>query len=861
MNHETRPFRPLPALLRWYLFDTPVRLIRGGFAYSSAILATFSVIFLLKTLLSPWKNILEDGRVRSLQEHLEAWSLSFLSRGVGFVIRVVSIAAAVSLSLIAILAGIALTAVWFVLPLTLIALPWMAGRFRREVVDAFTGSDTPIELLSRQCIPRGIHRETLTMRDLLSAVLASAQAAFVIEELMLDRTILTAALDAEASALDLDETLVHADDVREKFRDARIEPVHVLVALLANSTGSTLLQTADADENVLWQVALRQRMYARWHKRPGAWSPEAIAQSDMFGQSWARGYTDALDALTADIRPERWDPADPTMLHRDAVNASVHAMREGDRDNVLIAASTGSGRTMLIKHIVSALHDIERSNHERFTRFLRLRADVLLSGVANPDAFLFQALACAKRERLAFVVPDLALLLKATDPKLRLVLQRMLEAPNIAVIGIVDPHDFHELVEKDALMSNAFEKILLNAADDNDVMQVLAIESFRWEDAGIVISYKALKAVLELCRRFLSQAGFPAVCIEVLADAAREATRRAARTVSVEDVRTVIAQRSRVDVSKFSSAAAPKLLELEVTMQKRIIGQRQGIRVLCDALKRASADVRTRPRPLGTFLFLGPTGVGKTRTAQVLAEEYFGSAEAMIRLDLNECGTEESIKDIIGTASGSSALTQRVKERPFSVVLLDEIEKAHPKVLNLFLQVLDEGQLRAADGSITDFRNTIIIATSNAGALFIRDKISAGSIPSTGSGQALDERTFTRELLDHVLHEKIFSPEFVNRFDATVVFRPLSGDEAIAIAQLMVEEVVDTVREHKGIEIEVEKDAVAALLEHGYSAEFGARELRRIVADVIENHLADRFLREQPKRGDRIVIKREDLRL
>lgn len=851
MNRQSTRFRPAQALLLWYGWTRPYGILRGGFRYAAALLESFSVIFLLKTLVSPWKNILDDSKPRTIQAIMEGWCLNLLSRGVGCVVRIVSVVAAFAFAAIAVVVGLVLTAAWYVGPFTFVLLPVYAWRFKIEVVDAFTGSGRPIDLLAPTCIPRGAHREALTVRDLLSAVFGSRQAVFVAQELLLDQSALVSAFDAVERTLSLEQLLSHADDVRTYFRDVRIEPVHVLVSLLATETGIALLTAADADVEDLWHVALRERMYERWKRKPGAWSPEGIAQSDMFGQSWARGYTDALDVLTSDIRPGRWDPTDATILHRDAIEAAVHAMREGGRDNILIAAPAGSGRTMLTKHIVSALHEIERKGHERFTRFLRLKADVLLSGVANSDAFLLQALARAKRERLSFVIPDLALLLKATDPKLRLVLQRCLEANNISIIGIVDPHDLHELVEKDALMNSSFEKILLNASDDKEVMQVLAIESFLWEDSGVVVSYKALKATLSLCRRFMPQAGFPAVCIEVLDDAARNALRRNARTVSVEDVREVISLRSRVDVTKFSAQAAPKLLELEQTMQRRVVGQRGGIRVLCDALKRASADVRTRPRPLGTYLFLGPTGVGKTRTAQVLAEEYFGSADALVRLDLNQCSTEESIDEVVG--SGNSALTRRVLERPFSVVLLDEIEKAHPKVLNLFLQVLDEGQLRSIDGTITDFRNTIIIATSNAGALFVRDRIANGGIG--------DERTFTRELVDHVLHDKLFTPEFVNRFDATVVFRPLTGDDALAIARLMVREVTDSVREGKGVNVEITDEAVAALLERGYSPEFGARELRRIVSDVIENYLADRFLREPPKRGDAIAIKREDLRL
>ncbi len=851
MNTSTHHFRTVPALARWFFLDRPLRILLGGVRYAGAMVESFSVIFLLKTLFSPWKNIIDDGKTRSIQQLLEAWSLNLLSRAVGCVVRLSSVLLALTFAVLSLALGVALAAAWYVLPLTVIAIPWLVRMFRIDVLDRVIRSDAPLDLLS-SVFRRG-HRGEITTRDLLSVALTSPQSSFLIGELELDRASVSSAVDGMTAAIDRDQLLSHANDVRAGFKDERIEPVHVLVAFFGTDVGAALLAAADTDASDLWQVALRERMYEHWKKKPSAWSPEGLAHSDMFGQSWARGYTDELDALTTDIRPDRWNPTDTTILHRGAVDASVHALRGSGKDNVLIAAPAGSGRTMLIRHIVSAVHDAERSKHERFTRFLRLRTDILLSGVANPDAFLLQALARAKRERLAFVIPDFALLLKATDPKLRLVLQRCLDAANISVIGIVDPHDLHETVEKDASLNQAFEKILLNASDDAEVMAVLAIESFRWEDSGIMVSYKALKAVLSLCRRFLPQAGYPAICIEVLDDAARATMRRNARTVSVNDVRDVVTQKSRVDVAKFNASAAPKLLELEETMQRRVVGQRGGIRALCDALKRASADVRTRPRPLGTFLFLGPTGVGKTRTAQVLAAEYFGSEDAMIRLDLNECGTEESIKDVIGNGTGSGALARKVQERPFSVVLLDEIEKAHPKVLNLFLQVLDEGQLRAADGTITDFRNTIIIATSNAGALYLRDRIAKGDVT--------DERAFTHDLVDHVLKEKLFTPEFVNRFDATVVFRPLTGDDAKQIAALMVAEVVEAVRKGKGIDVVVDDDAIAALLEHGYSPEFGARELRRVVSDVIENHLADRFLREAPKRGDRIDIRRADLRL
>jgi ATP-dependent Clp protease ATP-binding subunit ClpA len=268
-------------------------------------------------------------------------------------------------------------------------------------------------------------------------------------------------------------------------------------------------------------------------------------------------------------------------------------------------------------------------------------------------------------------------------------------------------------------------------------------------------------------------------------------------------------------------------------------------------------DLGERKKPLGTFLFLGTTGVGKTHTAKVLAEQYFGASDAMVRLDMNEYSHPDSIFNIIGTQTATGTkegfLAQRVQDRPFSLILLDEIEKAHPTVLNLFLQILDEGMLTDSQGMRTSFRNTIIIATSNGGALFLRDFV------KTNPNYA--KKDLKNGLVNELLKEKVFTPEFLNRFDEVVVFEPLTSALALGVATVMLDDIIADIRRKRGITVSVDRDAVAALVEKGHSIEFGAREMRRTITDSVEDYLADFMLRNNVQRGSTIVIKKSDLKM
>ena len=279
-------------------------------------------------------------------------------------------------------------------------------------------------------------------------------------------------------------------------------------------------------------------------------------------------------------------------------------------------------------------------------------------------------------------------------------------------------------------------------------------------------------------------------------------------------------------------------------MEGGVIGQEEAVKAVSAALRRARAELRSDHRPIAAFLFLGPTGVGKTELAKTVAETYFGSEEAMIRFDMSEYQDPLAINKLIG-APGSRAggqLSEAVRHHPFSIVLLDELEKAHPDVLNLFLQVFDDGRLTDAAGRTIDFSNTIIVCTSNAAADYIQDAVSAGTPMEQMKTRLLEVE------LRHVYH-----PEFLNRFDGVVVFKPLSLDDVGKIAHLLMQAVSDRL-EAKGIRFRASDEAIAELAQKGFDPKFGARPLRRVIQEEVDTAIADALLQGRVSRRDTIVL-------
>ncbi|KEO81699.1 ATP-dependent Clp protease ATP-binding subunit [Tumebacillus flagellatus] len=330
--------------------------------------------------------------------------------------------------------------------------------------------------------------------------------------------------------------------------------------------------------------------------------------------------------------------------------------------------------------------------------------------------------------------------------------------------------------------------------------------------------------------------------------------------VTAEDIAEIVASWTGVPVKKLAEAESERLLNLEQILHDRVIGQDEAVKSISRAIRRARAGLKDPKRPIGSFIFLGPTGVGKTELAKALAEAMFGDENAIIRIDMSEYGERHSTARLVGAPPGyvgyeeGGQLTEKVRRKPYSVVLFDEVEKAHPEVFNVLLQVLDDGRLTDSKGRTVDFRNTVIIMTSNVGAQTIRK---GGALGFTASREA----DYT-DMKDRVLDElkKQFRPEFLNRLDDTIVFHPLAEEHIREIVDLMSEDLKKRLREND-IHFVLTDEAKAFLAKEGYDPQYGARPLKRAIQRHIEDQLSEAMLSGNVKKGDLVKIDTEDGKL
>lgn len=416
----------------------------------------------------------------------------------------------------------------------------------------------------------------------------------------------------------------------------------------------------------------------------------------------------------------------------------------------------------------------------------------------------------------------------------------------VIVIGTTTPSAWTSILERRTLGS-LLARVQIPPLEADDAVRVLMAKSGYIEYRnGVFFSYGALEAAVRLAGRYVQETALPESAIGVAQEAAVLAKReRGDRAfVTADDVARIIHEKTNIPVEAVNQDETEKLLHLEERLRARVIGQEEAVVAVAQAMRRARAEIREGKRPIANFLFLGPTGVGKTELSKALAEVYFGSETQMARLDMSEYQDRSSVARVIGTPGDERGglLTEAIRRQPFTIVLLDELEKAHPDILTLFLQVMDDGRITDGVGRTVDCTNIVLIATSNAGTVFLQEQTSLGT-PHEQIKTALLEREL----------RGTFRPEFLNRFDSVIVFRPLTMDHMTQIAWLMIGSIAKRMEE-KGIAFQAEDEAVEELARAGYDPLFGARPLRRVLQERVENALADLLLRKAVHRRDRVRL-------
>ena len=426
----------------------------------------------------------------------------------------------------------------------------------------------------------------------------------------------------------------------------------------------------------------------------------------------------------------------------------------------------------------------------------------------------------------------------------------------LSLIGATTVEEYRRHVESDPALERRFQPILVPEPSVEDAVLVLRGLRDRYERHHRVrISEDALVAAARLSDRYVMDRFLPDKAVDLLDQAcarvrlrrggsAREPERATEPEVRPDDVADVVSRRTGIPVSDVTSGERKRLLGLERELRDRVIGQDSAVRAVAEAVRRARAGLGDPERPMGSFLFLGPTGVGKTELARALARALFGDAERMVRFDMGEFQEKHTVSRLIGAPPGyvgygePGQLTDRVRRQPYSVLLLDEVEKAHPDVFNALLRLLDAGQLTDAQGRMVDFRNTVVIMTSNLGA----DRVIGAEGDAAESALAVLEEL-----------RAFFRPEFINRIDDVMVFRALGTAELREIAALLLERTYDQLLA-KGVRLDVTEEAVTWLAQRAHQPEFGARPLRRVIQRELDNRLASLVLDGSLSAGNRVRV-------
>lgn len=644
----------------------------------------------------------------------------------------------------------------------------------------------------------------------------------------------------------------------EIARDNRQDVVEETELLLATVRRSKWIQellydlNVDAQklDNMVEWLRIRSRLrrqYQRFRK--------AAARRSKYGldRAMTAVATPYLNSFSQDITlAAKFGRLSPCVAREKEIQ-EIFQIIEGGRQSVLLVGDRGVGKMSIIEGIAERMVEEEVPEALLDKRLVQLSASALLAGTTVAGA----------QERLINMMREIqkagnvVLFIRNIDDLISVgsqgagidvseTLAEFLGPGRFLTLATTTNEGYNRSVTNTEL-GKALARVSIPEMDANQAIQVLESKAGSLEyKHRIFFTYDALEQSVALAGKFLHDQRLPESAVAIATEAASAVKNKKGEHALVEgdDVAAIVSGKTGIPTTTISEEESKKLLRLEEEMHRRIIGQDEAVMLVASALRRARAEIRSEDRPIANFLFLGPTGVGKTELAKTIADVYFGSEDRMIRIDMSEYQDKSGIYRLIGEPNkqGTGILTEAVRQNPFSLILLDEMEKADPDVLNLFLQVFDDGRLTDSVGRVIDFTNTIIIATSNAGTNYVQKQIDKGVDIA-----AIREHLIRGEL------KKYYRPEFLNRFDGIVLFRALKQDEIKQIAGLMLNGVRKDLQK-RGVELRVEDAALEALATAGFDPEFGARPMRRAIQNMVENKLAELVLQKKLKRRDTVVL-------
>lgn len=635
----------------------------------------------------------------------------------------------------------------------------------------------------------------------------------------------------------------------------RIETTQLMQATLAvDQLLQDVLTDLDIDLHGVFNTIEWIHIQANLRDRHSHWRSTRLAKpKGIMNRAMTARPTPTLDSMAQDYtQAARAGAFYPLIGREKELLEAFRVLKEGN-GNVLLVGEPGAGKSTLLEGIAQLMTSEDVPKNLQDKRFVVLDPGALVAGAAGLGSLegRMQTMAreIGKAGNVLLGIEDIHHLLGASSvggsEDVGHVFMNYLSQGVLHVVATTTVSEFQKYILPQETFARRFQIVKVPELSPADALRVLMGKTGSIEyKAKSYFSYAALQACVDLSVHYIPDRYLPAKALDVMEEAAFYATEQRGEKsiITHEDVAAVISEKTNVPVTNVTASEAQKLLHLESILHKRIVGQDDAINAIASALRRAREELRDPGRPIASFLFLGPTGVGKTETAKALAEVYFGKEDQMIREDMSEYQDQFSIHKLIGDAGQQGQLTEAVRAKPFCVLLFDEVEKAHPNVLNVLLQLLDDGRLTEGTGKTIDFTNTIVIATSNAASVQIREGLSGGK-----TIEVLKRELLERDLL------QTFKPELLNRFDHITLFTPLGFNDSIEVTRRLMRKVADQLTT-KGITLESTDAAIQDLATRGYDPEFGARPLRRLIQDTVDDSLAKLLLESKLGRRDVVIL-------
>lgn len=665
-----------------------------------------------------------------------------------------------------------------------------------------------------------------------------------------------------ANVLSQDDRMRYNDRVREIFLRTYFKVCEQnLKQVQAEDLLATIVEEERAVKEILYEYEIDQRrlknviawtrinriLRKRWQEFRGLarFKPKGVMNRAMTAVA-----TPFLDQFSEDLTLLAKLGYLPLCIDREREFQEIFRILESRGQGVILNGEPGVGKDTIIEGLVQLMVEERVPKILQDKRLVKLSIAQIVAGVTSSEAegrFLRICFEISRARNIVLYIPDIhqSVGVQKGGVDLSDLIAEEIKKGYFLCLTATIPQYYTRLIESSSL-SSALQKIDINEPETDQTIQILEAKIGHIEYQNkVFFSYDALEKAVELSKKFLHEYYLPEKAIEIAKEAAYYAAEKRGKKAMVigEDVAEIISQKTRIPVTSIKEEEREKLLNLEEIIHQRIIDQQEAVEAVSEALRQAKLELRATKKPIANFLFLGPTGVGKTEMAKTVAEVFFN--KQMVRLDMSEFQERASVSRLLGAVGEGGLLTEPIRKNPFSLLLLDEIEKAHPDILNIFLAVMDDGRATDGAGRVIDFTNAIIIGTSNASSQFIQDELRKGLSIEQVKEQLLEEKI-----------KPYFSPEFLNRLDGIIVFKPLGLAEIEQIADLLIKREARRVEEKYGVDLKVTDKALKELASAGFDPTFGARPLKRVIRKRIGDVLVRLLLEKRIRRRDKVIFDR-----